>query len=134
MPHKINHVAIVVEDLQAALGFWQGALGLPLEHTADRPDEAVRIAFLPLGEGEIELLQPIDPDSGVAKYIAKRGPGMHHLCIEVDDIDATMARLREHAVELINDAPKTNPDGTRYAFVHPKSAGGVLVELYELPG
>ena len=133
MAHRINHVAIVVEDLGSALTFWRDALGLPLSKTEDNPGEAVEIAFLPLGESEIELLQPTDPESGIGRYLAKRGQGMHHICVEVDDIDATIARLVEHGVEMINDAPRIRPEGTRYAFVHPRSASGVLVELYELP-
>lgn len=131
-PKALNHVAIVVENLDAALAFWRDALGLPLEQTEHNPDEAVRIAFLPLGDSEIELLEPTTEDSGIARYLARRGPGMHHLCIEVDDIEAALGRLRQHGAELINETPKTRPDGTRYAFIHPRSAGGVLVELYEI--
>lgn len=132
-PKAINHLAIVVEDLEGALSFWRDALGLPLHHREDNADEAVRIAFLPLGESEIELLEPTSDDSGVAKYLARRGPGMHHVCIEVDDIEATLNRLRQHGAELINETPRVREDGTRYAFIHPRSAQGVLVELYELP-
>ena len=130
---KINHIAVVVEDVQTALGFWQNALGLPLAHTERNEEEAVEIAFLPLEHGEIELIAPITEDSGVAKYMAKKGAGLHHICLEVDDIASSMAQLAAGGAELINDAPKMRPDGTRYVFVHPKSTGGVLVELYELP-
>ena len=130
---RIAHIAIVVEQLEDALRFWRDALGLPLAHTEQNPDENVAIAFLPLGESEIELLQPTNPESGIAKFLAKRGAGMHHLCLQVEDIQATMERLRAHGVELINEKPRERPDGTRYAFVHPKSAFGVLVELYEAP-
>ncbi len=133
-PIKINHVAIVVEDVREALTFWRDALGLPLQHTEINDAEAVEIAFLPIGEGEIELIQPTTDDSGVAKYLAKKGAGLHHLCIEVDDITAALARIAESGAELINETPRTRPDGTRYAFVHPKSTGGVLLELYQLPG
>ena len=133
MAHRINHVASVVEDLDSALNFWRDALGLPLSKTEDNPGESVQIAFLPLGESEIELLQPTEPESGIGRYLAKKGQGMHHVCVEVDDIDATIARLVEHGIEMINDAPRVRPEGTRYAFVHPRSASGVLVELYELP-
>lgn len=133
MIKRIDHVAIVVEDLDAALSFWRDAMGLPLTKTEENPGENVTIGFLPIGESEIELLQPTDPDSGIGKYLAKRGQGMHHVCVEVDDIDATIARLTEHGVEMINAEPRVRDDGTRYAFVHPKSALGVLVELYEKP-
>jgi methylmalonyl-CoA/ethylmalonyl-CoA epimerase len=128
---QINHLAIVVENIEAALGFWHEALGLPLGKVERNDGEEVDIAFLPLGEGEIELLAPINETSGVAKYLAKRGAGMHHLCIEVDDITATMQQLVVHGIELINDVPKTNAEGRKYCFIHPKSAFGVLVELYE---
>ncbi len=129
---RINHLAIVVEDIPAALAFWHEALGLPLGKVERNAGEEVEIAFLPLGDSEIELLAPINDTSGIAKYLAKHGAGMHHVCIEVDDVAATMQRLTAHNVELINDTPKTNPDGTKYCFIHPKSAFGVLVELYEL--
>jgi len=128
---KINHIAIVVADMDKALNFWQQALGLPLQHTERNEAEAVDIAFLPVGEGEIELIKPITEDSGVAKYLAKTGGGMHHLCLEVENIEVAMARLAENGAELINETPRTRPDGRRYCFVHPRSTGGVLLELYE---
>jgi methylmalonyl-CoA/ethylmalonyl-CoA epimerase len=131
---RINHLAIVVENIQAALGFWRDALGLPLGQVQRNEAEEVEIAFLPLAEGEIELLAPINDTSGVAKYLAKRGAGMHHICLEVDDIAGTMRRLAEHGIELLNETPKVNEHGVKYCFVHPKSAFGVLVELYEKPG
>ncbi len=132
MIKRINHVAIVVEDLDAALGFWRDALGLPLHKTESNPGESVDIAFLPVGDSEVELLKPTDPESGIGKYLAKKGQGMHHLCVEVEDIEAVIAQLVAHGVEMINAEPRVRPEGTRYAFVHPKSAGGVLVELYEV--
>jgi methylmalonyl-CoA/ethylmalonyl-CoA epimerase len=131
MSKRIDHVAIVVADLADALGFWRDALGLPLARTEQNEAEGVEVAFLPVGEGQIELLRPTDDESGVARYLAKRGQGIHHICIEVDDIEAMMARLVAHGIELINETPRTRPEGTRYAFVHPRSASGVLVELYE---
>lgn len=131
---KINHVAIVVPDLEAAHTFWVDALGLPLERIEDVPAEAVKVAFLPTGDSEIELLEPTDSESGVARYLDKHGPGIHHLCLEVDDIHATLVHLREHGVELINESPRTAAGGRQYAFVHPRSTGGVLLELYELAG
>jgi methylmalonyl-CoA/ethylmalonyl-CoA epimerase len=130
---RINHLAILVEDIQGALRFWRDALGLELGKVENNEREEVEIAFLPLGQGEIELIAPVNETSGVAKYLAKRGAGMHHLCLEVDDIAATMRRLSEHGIELLNDAPKVNDEGVKYCFVHPKSAFGVLVELYEMP-
>ena len=129
---KINHIAIVVEDVHEALDFWQKALGLPVEKVEHNEGEEVDIAFLPLGEGEIELIAPFTEDSGVAKYLAKRGAGMHHLCLEVEDIDAVMRQLVANGTEMINETPRVRPDGRRYAFVHPRSTGGVLLELYEV--
>jgi len=129
---KVNHIAVVVEDVETALAFWRDALGLPLHHVEHNEGEAVNIAFLPVGESEIELIAPFTEDSGVAKYLAKKGAGLHHLCIEVDDIDSALAQIAAHGGELINPEPRIRPDGTRYAFIHPKSTGGVLLELYEV--
>ncbi len=133
--HRLNHLAIAVTDIDTALAFYRDALGLHVERVETVEREAVTVAFLPLGNGdsEIEILQPTRDDTGVAKWLAKHGPGMHHLCIQVADIEATLARLTAHGAELINPQPVQKPDGTRYAFIHPKSAFGVLVELYELP-
>ncbi len=94
---------------------------------------AVKIAFLPLGESEIELVQPLSEDSGLAKFLAKRGPGLHHICIEVEDIAAKLADLRSRGVRLIDEDPMLMDDGRQLAFIHPQSTGGVLLELYELP-
>lgn len=131
-PIKVNHIAIVVEDVNTALAFWRDALGLPVQHTERNDDEQVEIAFLPVGESEIELISPTTEDSGVAKYMAKKGAGLHHVCIEVANIEASLQQLVDHNIELINESPRTRPDGTKYAFVHPKSTGGVLLEMYEL--
>ncbi|KAB2905846.1 MAG: methylmalonyl-CoA epimerase [Anaerolineae bacterium] len=131
---KINHLAVVVENLDSAMGFWCDALGLELQHTEVNNEEQVKIGFLTIGESRIELLEPTTPDSGIGKYLAKRGAGMHHLCVEVEDIDRAMQHLRERHIELINEVPKTNHEGTRYCFIHPRSTGGVLVELYQLAG
>lgn len=132
-PIKIDHIAVVVDDMPAALNFWENALGLSLEATETNEHEAVDIAFLPVGESRIELLKPTTADSGIAKYLAKRGAGMHHLCIAVTDIESAMTHIASQGVQLINETPRQREDGTRYAFVHPKSTGGVMVELYELP-
>jgi len=132
-PIKINHIAIVVNEVSAALKFWRDALGLPLQHVEHNEKEEVDIAFLPVGDSEIELIAPFTETSGVAKYLANKGAGLHHLCIQVEDIAAALGQLAAQNIELINDTPRTRPDGTRYAFVHPRGTGGVLLELYELP-
>jgi len=129
---KINHIAILVNDLESPLSFWRDALGLELTQVEEVPGEQARIAFLPTGDSEIELVQPTTEDSGLARYLEKRGPGMHHICLEVDDIDGMLAQLKEKGIQLINEAAKVGSNGRRYAFVHPKSASGVMVELYEL--
>jgi len=130
-PIKINHVAIVVQDIDAALNFWEQTFGLELDHVEEVPSQKSKVAFLPLGESEIELVQPTTSDSGLANFLEKRGEGMHHICIEVEDIDATLAELKSKGVRLINDVPEELP-GRKMAFVHPKAANGVLVELYQL--
>lgn len=128
---KINHVAIVVGDIDAALNFWQNALGLKLDHVEDVPSQKSAVAFIPVGDSEVELVKPTSEDSGVAKFLAERGGGMHHLCFEVDDIVGMLNQLKEKGVRLINETPQELP-GRKMAFVHPKSTGGVLVELYEV--
>jgi len=130
---RIDHIAVLVEDLEAPLKFWQEALGLELTHIQDMPAEMAQIAFLPTGGSEIELVRPTNSDSGLGRFLEKRGPGMHHICLEVDDILGMLAQLKEKGVQLINEEPKVSADGRKYAFIHPKSANGVMVELYELP-
>ena len=130
MTTKINHIAIVVEDIEKALETYRDVLGLPLERIADEPAEQVRIAFLPTAGGEIELIQPTTPDSGVAKFLAKRGEGLHHICLEVEDIAATIQEMAARGMEILGE-PRQNERGDTYVFIHPKSARGVLLELYE---
>jgi methylmalonyl-CoA/ethylmalonyl-CoA epimerase len=129
---QINHVAVVVDDMEKALGFWRDALGMELHALRDVPAEKSQVAFLPLPGSELELVHPTSEDSGIARFLAKRGPGMHHLCLEVDDIEAMMAQLKARGVRLINEEPRQTSDGKKYAFIHPESAGGVLVELYQI--
>jgi methylmalonyl-CoA/ethylmalonyl-CoA epimerase len=128
----VNHIALVVEDMEQSLSFWRDALGIPLHELRDVPAEKSQVAFLPVAGAEVELVMPTTDDSGIAKYLAKRGQGMHHLCLEVDDIEGMMTQLKAKNIRLINEAPRTSVDGKRYAFIHPQSTGGVLVELYQL--
>lgn len=132
MIKKMNHIAVVVDDLADAQKFWVEALGLELAHTEHVASQGVDVAFLPVGESKIELLQPTDDESGVARYLQKRGPGMHHICFEVGDIEAALTRLKAAEIQLINESPIVGSDGRKFAFIHPKAANGVLVELYEL--
>jgi methylmalonyl-CoA/ethylmalonyl-CoA epimerase len=129
---RIDHIAVAVQDLDQSLGFWEKALGLRVHEIRNVPEQAVDIACLPIGASEVELVKPVTADSGIAKWMAKRGAGIHHICFEVDDIRATLAELAAHGMELIDKEPRTSADGKLYAFVHPKSAGGVLIELYQL--
>jgi methylmalonyl-CoA/ethylmalonyl-CoA epimerase len=129
---SIHHVAVVVDDMEKSLGFWRDALGMELSELRDVPAEKSQVAFLPVAGAEVELVMPTSDDSGIAKYLAKRGPGLHHICLEVDDIDGMMSQLKSRAIRLINEEPRAAADGRKYAFVHPESTGGVLVELYQL--
>ncbi|RPI28477.1 MAG: methylmalonyl-CoA epimerase [Chloroflexota bacterium] len=130
---RIDHIAVVVEDIDAALGFWRDGLGMKLEQVVDVPAERSEVAFLPTGASEIELVRPTTSDSGIARFLEKRGQGMHHVCLEVDDLEEMLAQLKEKGIQLINESPMVGSGGKKYAFVHPKSACGVLVELYQLP-
>ena len=130
---RIDHVAMVVDNLEATLAFWRDGLGLELTHVDEVPAEKSQVAFLPVGASEVELVNPTSDDSGLKRYLEKRGPGMHHLCLEVDDIVGMLKRLKDKGIQLINEAPVDGLGGKRYAFIHPKSANGVMVELYELP-
>lgn len=128
----VNHIAVVVDDLEKSLLFWRDALGIHLHELRDVPAEKSQVAFLPVAGAEIELVMPASDDSGIAKYLARRGPGLHHICLEVDDIEGMLAQLKTKNIRLINQEPQTAADGKKYAFIHPESTGGVLVELYQL--
>lgn len=129
---RIDHVAIVVDDISSALDFWRDAMQLDVTHVEDVPDQDSIVAFLPLGDSEVELVKPTTPDSGVARFLSKRGPGIHHICFEVDDIESCLDHLEDTGVRLINTEPVIGTGGKRIAFVHPDSTHGVLIELYEL--
>ena len=128
---KINHVAIAVPNIEESLPFWQEALGVEMTHTEDVPTQKSRVGFLPIGESEVELVQPTAEDTGVARFIEKKGSGLHHICLEVDDIESMIEQLLAKGVKMIDEKAHIL-EGRKMAFVHPKSAGGVLVELYEV--
>jgi methylmalonyl-CoA epimerase len=132
-PGRVHHVAVVVRDLEAALGFYRDRLGLAVELVLPIEADGVTIAFLPVGESKIELVQPTDPTTGVARFLDARGEGFHHVCLEVADLAAELQRLAAQGVELIDAAPRRGAEGP-VAFIHPRSAHGVLVELIEAPG
>ena len=129
---RVHHVAVVVGDLEAALGFFRDMLGLELEVVQEIPSDRVRIAFLPIGETKIELVSPTDDSTGVARFLAAKGEGFHHVCFEVPDLAAALTRLGIEGVELIDSAPRRGAEGP-VAFLHPRSCHGVLVELIEAP-
>jgi methylmalonyl-CoA/ethylmalonyl-CoA epimerase len=130
---RIHHVAVIVASLDAALAFWRDALGLELEVVQEMADDRVRIAFLPLGESKIELVEPTDDSTGVARFLAKSGEGFHHVCFEVANLAETLLRLEIDGIELIDTSPRKGAEGP-VAFLHPRSCHGVLVELIEAPG
>jgi methylmalonyl-CoA/ethylmalonyl-CoA epimerase len=130
---RVHHVATVVSDIDAAVRFHTDVLGLPLEQIADVPSQEVRIAFLTAGDSKIELVSPTNSTSGVARFLASKGEGFHHLCLEVADIDAELQRLAAKGIQLINVAAVEGVEGP-VAFLHPKSCHGILVELIEAPG
>lgn len=128
---KIEHIGIATHQLDDALKFWRDALGLEVKHTETVEEQGVRVVMLPVGEPRIELLEPTGPTSPVAKFLEKRGPGIHHVAVRVPDIRAALARLKETGARLIDDAPRVGAGGCLVAFVHPATTGGVLLELVE---
>lgn len=132
MVKNINHIAVIVSDIEGSLAFWRDALGLELECVETVHEQQAEVAFFPIGQGKIELVRPTTPDSGEARFLAKRGAGLHHIALEVSDLDSMLARLQSKGVRLINDKPIVAAHGKKAAFIHPESASGVLVELYQL--
>lgn len=128
---KIDHFGIAVESIEDALGFYRDALGLEVAHREVVEDQGVRVAMLPVGESRVELLEAVGPDTPVGKFLAKRGPGLHHVCYAVPDIRAALDRLRAGGARLIDEEPRVGAGGHLIAFVHPSATGGVLVELVE---
>jgi methylmalonyl-CoA/ethylmalonyl-CoA epimerase len=129
---KVDHVAIAVADLDQAIELYQSLLGKAPEHIEEVSDQKVRAAFFGVGESNLELLFPTSPDSPISNFLAKnpRG-GLHHICLQVDDLEAHLEKLKSQGVKLIDEQPRIGAHGKRIAFVHPKSTGGVLIELSE---
>jgi methylmalonyl-CoA epimerase len=130
---KINHLGIATRGIEEALKFWGDALGLENVHTEVVEDQKVRVAMLPLGESRIELLEPTSDDSPISKFLEKRGGGIHHIAVEVDDIEAALEKLKDKGMRLIDESPRIGAEGCLVAFVHPSSANGVLLELVQQP-
>lgn len=131
MLHALDHTGIAVADLDQSLPFYRDVLGLPLVHREMLAEQGVEAALLDIGDGHIELLAPLGPETGVARFLARRGPGLHHVAYRVDDIEATLASLSAAGVRLIDERPRAGIRGSRVAFVHPNAAGGVLTEIVE---
>jgi methylmalonyl-CoA/ethylmalonyl-CoA epimerase len=129
MVKGLAHVAIAVPDVDEAAKFYEGKLGLKLSGKESVPGRKVTVGFIEVGNTRIELVQPDSPDSPIAKFLEQRGPGLQHICLEVDDIDAEFARLKAAGVRMTDDAPRPGAHGTKVTFIHPSSTGGVLVEL-----
>ena len=132
-PGRIHHVAVVVRSIEDSLELYRDLLGMPLEAVTDIPADRVRIAFLGVGESKVELVEPTDDTTGVARFLAKQGEGFHHVCFEVANLSEELTRLAIEGIELIDSAPRRGAEGP-VAFLHPRSCHGVLVELIEAPG
>ena len=128
---KIAHLGIATEGIDEALKFWENALGLENVHTEEVEDQKVRVAMLPIGETNIELLEPTSDDSPISKFLEKRGGGIHHIAVEVEDIEKSLAKLKSEGMRLIDEKPRIGADDCLVAFIHPKSANGVLLELVQ---
>lgn len=128
---KINHLGIAVKEIDEALKFWQDALGLETVHTEEVAEQKVRTAMLPIGETKIELLEPTAADSPIAKFLEKRGGGIHHIAVEVENIVESLAKLKAQGARLIDEQPRTGAENCLIAFVHPSASGGVLLELVQ---
>ena len=128
---KISHLGIATKGIEEALKFWEDALGLENVHTEIVEDQKVRVAMLPLGESRIELLEPTSEDSPISKFLEKRGGGIHHIAVEVDDIEAALAKLKAEGARLIDEKPRVGAENCLVAFVHPASTNGVLLELVQ---
>lgn len=134
MKATLDHVGIAVGNLDEALAFYRDALGLEVEAPEDVPSQRVRIRFIPAGPGQLELLEPLAPDSPISRFLERRGPGLHHVALAVDDIHAALDELKRRGVRLIDETPRLGAGGALIAFVHPAAADGVLVELKQKAG
>ncbi|HEX7557090.1 MAG TPA: methylmalonyl-CoA epimerase [Leptolinea sp.] len=128
---KIHHIGIAVNETGTAAAFWKDALGLPLNRVEDVPAQKSQVSFFPVGESEIELVKPLVDDSPIARFLSEKGAGIHHICLQVDNIIEMIGELKNKNIRMINETPLTEK-GRLMAFVHPKSTGGVLVELYQV--
>jgi methylmalonyl-CoA epimerase len=131
MLDRIDHVGVAVEDLDAAIALYEGTLGMPLVHRETVAEQGVEAVLLDVGDGHVELLAPLGPETPVGKFLAKKGPGLHHVAYAVSDIEATLEQLKAEGVALIDETPRTGIRDSRVAFVHPKATGAVLTEIVQ---
>jgi len=128
---KLDHIGIATRELEDGFAIWRDALGLQVGAAEEIPDQGVRVAMLALGDTHVELLEPLSSDSAVGKFLAKRGPGIHHLAVEVEDIHASLAVLKSKGARLIDEKPRLGARGCLVAFIHPAATNGVLLELVQ---
>jgi methylmalonyl-CoA/ethylmalonyl-CoA epimerase len=131
MLDRIDHVGVATEDLEGAIALYEGALGMPVAHRETVESQGVEAVLLDVGEGHVELLRPLGPDTPVGKYLEKKGPGLHHVAYAVSDIDAALGKLKDSGIDLIDSEPRQGIRDSRVAFLHPKSTGGVLTEIVQ---
>jgi len=128
---KIDHIGLATRQLEEGLAIWRDALGLPVDATEEITEQGVRVAMLPIGDTHVELLEPLNDETAVGRFIAKRGPGIHHIAVQVDDIKASLADLKSKGARLIDETPRIGAGGCLVAFVHPSTTNGVLLELVQ---
>jgi methylmalonyl-CoA/ethylmalonyl-CoA epimerase len=128
---RIDHIGVATDDLDGAIALYEGTLGMPVAHRETVESQGVEAVLLDVGEGHVELLRPLGPDTPVGKYLERKGPGLHHVAYAVDDIEGVLGSLKEAGIELIDSEPRVGIRDSRVAFVHPKSTGGVLTEIVE---
>jgi len=130
---RIDHIGVATDDLDGAIALYEGTLGMPVAHRETVESQGVEAVLLDVGEGHVELLRPLDPDTAVGKYLEKRGPGLHHVAYAVEDIDGVLGELKDAGVDLIDSEARQGIRNSRVAFLHPRATGGVLIELVEPP-
>jgi methylmalonyl-CoA/ethylmalonyl-CoA epimerase len=128
---RIDHIGVATDDLDAAVALYEGTLGMPVAHRETVESQGVEAVLLSIGDGHVELLRPLGPDTPIGKYLDNRGPGLHHVAYAVDDIDGVLNKLKEAGIEMIDSQPRIGIRQSRVAFVHPRSTGGVLTEIVE---
>ena len=128
---RIDHIGVAVEDIDAAIDLYAGSFDMREQHRETVEEQGVEAVLLEVGDGHVELIRPLSPDTGVGKFIAKNGPGLHHVAYATDDIDSTLGKVRDAGLRLIDEQPRVGIRGSRVAFLHPRSTGGVLTELVE---